>query len=262
LPAPNLSGFNGPRNEATTGRLRNTLANLASKQSVRFFPAELVQRGGLPGVAGKAPAPMRPAGAPVAGPSGFAGPGGQSGLSNQYTPGTGSLDAGIKANQDAIQSLLQQLQGMQDWKPPAPPAGQQPGGGGSQHGNFQVQDYLEVIRHFESGGNYQARSKYSSASGAYQATDATWGNYGGYGHAYLAPKAVQDAWARQHVAAIQKVYGVDPKWVPAAWFAGIYGAGHEDWDQIPGHGNNLTIQQYVNRWLQYLYGLGPPPGRQ
>jgi len=198
----------------------------------------------------------------VAGPSGLSAPGGQSGLSNQYLPPSGSLDAGINANKEAIAQLLEQLGQMQQWKPLPPPGGDGQQGGDQKHGKFSIQDFLGTICHFESGCNYQAKNPNSTASGAYQATDETWNHYGGYARAYQAPKEVQDAWARQHIAAIQKVYGYDPKWIPAAWFAGIYGAGHEDWNQIPGHGNNLTIQQYVNRWLQYLYGLGPPPNRQ
>ena len=51
---------------------------------------------------------------------------------------------------------------------------------------------LERIKKCESGGNYQAQNKSSTASGAYQFLDSTWNNYGGYAKARLAPPSVQD----------------------------------------------------------------------
>lgn len=49
----------------------------------------------------------------------------------------------------------------------------------------------------ESGGDYTAHNPTSSASGAYQITDGTWGGYGGYASAADAPPAVQDERAAQ-----------------------------------------------------------------
>jgi hypothetical protein len=48
----------------------------------------------------------------------------------------------------------------------------------------------------ESGGRNTGPNS-ATASGYYQITDTTWADFGGYAHAYLAPKSVQDAKARQ-----------------------------------------------------------------
>jgi hypothetical protein len=53
--------------------------------------------------------------------------------------------------------------------------------------------FTHLIRQTESSHNYRAKNKHTSASGAYQYVNGTWGNYGGYPEARLAPKHVQDA---------------------------------------------------------------------
>jgi hypothetical protein len=68
----------------------------------------------------------------------------------------------------------------------------------------------QLIKQHESSGNYSAVNKHSTASGAYQNTDGNWGGYGGYAHAALAPRAVQDAKAHQDIAANLERYGGDP----------------------------------------------------
>ncbi|MDP4000586.1 MAG: transglycosylase family protein [bacterium] len=71
-------------------------------------------------------------------------------------------------------------------QPVAQPAVQQGGGGCG----------LDTIKQRESGGDYRAQNSSSSASGAYQVIDGTWGGYGGYQRAGDAPKNVQDKFAQ------------------------------------------------------------------
>lgn len=53
---------------------------------------------------------------------------------------------------------------------------------------------LACLRSWETtSGDYRARNAASTASGAYGIVDGTWDGYGGYAHAYLAPRVVQDA---------------------------------------------------------------------
>lgn len=114
---------------------------------------------------------------------------------------------------------------------------------------------LTVIRKLESGNNYRAQNPRSSASGAYQFLDTTWGNFKGYTRAMNAPASVQDEKARQMVVKILENNGYDIRWVPAIWYAGSAGAKNIDWDTTPGKsaGNKLSIRQYVNKWMNLLY---------
>ena len=69
----------------------------------------------------------------------------------------------------------------------------------AQRRSIQNHPFLSCVRRHESGGDYQAQNRSSSASGAYQFLDSTWrtvsarsGN-GGYGRAANAPWFVQDS---------------------------------------------------------------------
>ncbi|MEX2043317.1 MAG: transglycosylase family protein [Patescibacteria group bacterium] len=69
------------------------------------------------------------------------------------------------------------------------PVQRQSSGGGGGCG-------LDTIKQRESGGDYRAQNPNSSASGAYQVIDGTWGGYGGYKRAGDAPASVQDKFAQ------------------------------------------------------------------
>ena len=109
---------------------------------------------------------------------------------------------------------------------------------------------LATIRTLESGGDYTARARGSTASGAYQFLDSTWDGYGGYRRAGDAPPAVQNAKAAADVQAILDRYGGDVSAVPVVWYIGRLPAeGSPDWDRIPAleAGNRLTPRQYQAR---------------
>ena len=77
----------------------------------------------------------------------------------------------------------------------------------AQRRAIQNHPFLSCVRRHESGGDYQAQNRSSTASGAYQFLDSTWrtvssrAGMGGYGRARSAPWHVQDAvalWLYSH----------------------------------------------------------------
>ena len=118
---------------------------------------------------------------------------------------------------------------------------------------------LATIRTMESGGDYMAQAIGSSASGAYQFIDASWGGYMGYRRAKDAPPAVQDAKAVELVTAILARNGGDVATIPVTWYIGHVPRGDE-WDRVPAVGSNtLTPRQYQQRWLAtYARMVGTP----
>lgn len=120
------------------------------------------------------------------------------------------------------------------------------------HAGGDVAPILATIRTLESGGDYTAQARGSSASGAYQFIDSTWGHFGGYPRAWQAPPEVQDARAAEHVRSILDAHDGDLTAVPVVWYLGhLPAANSPSWDQVPvpGAGNVLTPRQYQQRWL-------------
>jgi hypothetical protein len=149
--------------------------------------------------------------------------------------------------------------------PSAAPATVSSGGAGSA----AVGSILETIRRRESGGNYQAQAKGSTASGAYQFIDSTWQNLTkkfGIGNEFskagMAPKEIQDAVAQAYVQDILKRAGGDVSKVPLEWYTGnIQGKMSS---QAVAANNGLTAEMYQQKWMAE-YGktastMGPVSG--
>jgi hypothetical protein len=113
-----------------------------------------------------------------------------------------------------------------------------------------VETILATIRAIESGGNYQAQARGSSASGAYQFIDSTWQALGGVGSAKDASPEEQDARAAAYVERILASNNRDIALVPVIWYIGSVPQGAE-WDivPVPGAGNVLTPRQYQAKWI-------------
>ena len=135
-------------------------------------------------------------------------------------------------------------------------------------GDVNVDAILATIRALESGGgnpagNYTIHtSGGSDASGAYQYTTGTWDvmfhaalNAGALPagtpftvNAADAPKAVQDAVARYDVTTFLASVGGDVSQVPKHWYYPV-SVGNHNYDNFTPPGNNITIGQYQNNWL-------------
>ncbi len=128
-----------------------------------------------------------------------------------------------------------------------------PGGTCPSPGEVSIEAIAATIRHLESGDDYAARAPGSSASGAYQFLDSSWGGYGGYARAYLAPPAVQDAKATEHITGILTANNNEPAAVPVTWYIGhVPPPGSSEWDTVPspGAGNRLTPREYQQKWME------------
>jgi hypothetical protein len=135
------------------------------------------------------------------------------------------------------------------------PAGVDRGPAGGPRASMSDSDrILATIRQRESGGNYGAQAKGSSASGAYQFIDSTWQGltkkYGigqEFGKAKLAPKEIQDAIAKAYVNDILKEAGGDVSKVPLAWYTGNT-QGKMSASALAAN-NGLTPQTYQSNWM-------------
>lgn len=101
------------------------------------------------------------------------------------------------------------------------------GGGGAPITTGTTQQVLDTIKQKESGGNYQAQAKGSSASGAYQFTDSTWqgltkkhGIGQEFARAKDAPPEIQDMIAKLHAENFMKQAGGDIAGVAKGWYTG------------------------------------------
>jgi hypothetical protein len=113
---------------------------------------------------------------------------------------------------------------------------------------------LSTIKQRESGGNYQAQAKGSSASGAYQFTDSTWQSLTKkykigeiFKSAKDAPPEIQDAVAGKYVEDILQEAGGDVSKVPLKWYTGNI-QGNMSSSALAAN-KGMTPQMYQQKWM-------------
>lgn len=127
------------------------------------------------------------------------------------------------------------------------------GGQGEAVTGDQVEQILATIRKRESSGNYTAKAKGSTASGAYQFVDSTWQSlskkYGGgdYKSAADAPADVQDKVARAYVQEILRQNNNDVSKVPVVWYTG--NAQGKMSDKAIAANGGMTAEAYQSKWM-------------
>ena len=100
--------------------------------------------------------------------------------------------------------------------------------------NLSLAQFTDLQRRAESSGNYQAlnkEAKGNTASGAYQYTDGTWNNYGGYPKALLAPRAVQDRRFAEDIAQRVRRYNGDLFKAAASHYLPAYAGNPSGWNE-------------------------------
>lgn len=107
----------------------------------------------------------------------------------------------------------------------------------------KVEILMYSIKQVESNGRYKAKSKWSSACGAYQYITPTWNNYKNFKTACLAPEWVQDARMRGEVVFLWKKYGDWDK-VIAAHYMPAYAGNKNLWHHSAG---GLSVREYVQK---------------
>lgn len=113
-----------------------------------------------------------------------------------------------------------------------------------------IDQFLAALKAQESGGDYKDPPNSVGASGAYQFVPGTWGGYGGYAEAYLAPPAVQDARARQLAGQYYARFG---NWesVAKAWYAG---PGFASKSQTAAQSGGPSIAGYASEVMARMGG--------
>ena len=144
-------------------------------------------------------------------------------------------------------------------------------GAASMMNNIQAEgdnkSILETIKKRESGNDYAAQSKSSSASGAYQFIDSTWGNLTqkfGVGTEYKrakdAPPQIQDAVADKYVSQILKENNNDVTKVPLVWYTG--NAQGKMSEKALAVNKGLSPQSYQQSWMKDYSGQASTGGSQ
>jgi len=140
----------------------------------------------------------------------------------------------------------------------APPGGMWPNTPASGS-NKQI---LETIKKRESGGDYNIRSKSSSASGAYQFIDSTWRSRAQaagvdiqkYPRAYMAPPEVQDKVADVYISEVLRQNNNDVSKIPLVWYTGN-AQGRMSANALAVN-KGLTPQAYQASWMKTYQQMG------
>lgn len=127
----------------------------------------------------------------------------------------------------------------------------------------KVKVLTDIIKAKESTNNYQAVNRErpgNTASGAYQYTDSTWNNYGGYPKAALAPPAVQDRRFHEDIVRRLAAFGGDPYKAIAAHYLPALANDPKKWDKpFSIHGRKvkpvLTYVRYIIKGTPLEAGL-------
>lgn len=129
-----------------------------------------------------------------------------------------------------------------------------------------TQNILDTIKQKESGGNYQAQAKGSSASGAYQFTDSTWQSltkkYGigqEFAKAKDAPAQIQDLIAQKHAEQFLKQAGGDIAGVAKGWYTGNVQGKMSDKALAANRGmtGDMYAADFVNRYNKNVASATP-----
>jgi hypothetical protein len=150
---------------------------------------------------------------------------------------------------------------------PAGPSGST-GGGGAPTGDAQIDQILATIRKRESSNDYNAKSKSSSASGAYQFIDSTWRarakaagvDISAYPTARSAPPEIQDKVAAHYAKDILKRSGGNISAIPNEWYTGNM-QGNMTQKQLAAN-RGLTSQTYTAGWLKDFNKMSSESGSQ
>lgn len=120
--------------------------------------------------------------------------------------------------------------------------------------DIPLEDFVNLHKSKESSGDYQALNTEkpgNTASGAYQYTDATWNNYGGYAKALLAPKEVQDRRYMEDLQRRLQKYGGDPFKAMAEHYLPALANDTSRWDERFRFRNGNTVAP-VSTYLRQM----------
>lgn len=124
--------------------------------------------------------------------------------------------------------------------------------------NMSIEQFTNIIKKEEGGNNYQALNREkpgNTASGAYQYTDSTWNNYGGYAKAMFAPKEIQDRRFQEDLAGRLHKYGGDLFKAAADHYLPAYAASPANWNEpvkIKTRGGIVTVKPVASYLKQIL----------